>query len=88
MDGQMEPAQARPPSLTAQDERNNLAPFVVSPPNHMSGEAVAVIPTPPLDSCFRRNGCYTVVIAHAVTTPAKAGVYRRLLCSGLTYRSW
>ena len=33
-----------------------------------------------MDSCFRRNGCYPVAVARHVTTPAKAGVYRPLLC--------
>ena len=33
-----------------------------------------------MDSCFRRNGCYLVAVARHVTTPAKAGVYRSLLC--------
>ena len=31
---------------------------------------------PGMDSCLRRNGCYKGVAAHALTTPAKAGVYR------------
>ena len=57
------------------------------PPLRKQGSAAPYSAAPPrapgMDSCFRRNGCYTVAVACHVTTPAKAGVYRSLLCRHL-----